>query len=198
MLLRKRFPASVTALVGLVVLAWLFDAVSVADSAHWAGLRSRDALILLSVVAVIVAFWLLRTKGADLRVVSRSAFVISGALVVLAAGQFLVQRISVSRALGRSAFLARLTRPLPEPTQAIAGPRRNLYVLILDNYANADVLAGRHSFDNQPFWTCFHGLQSASHRGQLRGTPLHRRRWPRHDHGTGTDVRQARWTRCTR
>lgn len=148
--LKRRLGADIAALVSLAVLAWLFDAVSIADGGRLVGLRSRDAIIVLTLVTSVAVAWLLRTRR-DLRVASRYAFVISVGLTTMAAAEFLARRILVSRALGDSAFVARLTRRLPEPTHVVPGPRRDLYVLILDNYANADVLASRQHFDNRPF-----------------------------------------------
>jgi hypothetical protein len=150
LVLPRRVTSQATALTGLVVIAWLFDVLLVADSAQAIGLRSRYALLLLSLASLALVGWLLRTRR-DLRAASRFAAVMTVALTLLAFGQFLAERARTARTLGKSAFVARLTRPLPEPTIPVAGPRQDLYVLILDNYANADVLAARFGFDNAAF-----------------------------------------------
>lgn len=138
-----------TALVGLTVTAWLFDAQLIADRAFVIGLRSRDALIIMTIAAALLVVWLLRTRRGLVRV-TQAATIFGVLVVALPSGTFAVRRAAIDRAMRTSDFYRRLTRPLPTPVTATA-VHANLYILILDAYANERVLADRYRFDNRPF-----------------------------------------------
>jgi len=147
--LRRRVSRAAIALVATAVIAWLFDAESVADSGLHVGLRSRDALMILSLAGAAVVVWLLRTRR-DLTAASRTVRIVVIVLPLIAGGEFIAERVAIRRAVNASPFLAQATRPLPRPGR-IVPPARDVYLLVLDQYGSADVLAGRYGFDNQPF-----------------------------------------------
>ncbi len=55
------------------------------------------------------------------------------------------------RALRESAIVHRLARPIRVRAGASALPKRDIYLIILDEYANAEVTAARYGFDNRVF-----------------------------------------------
>lgn len=148
--LRGRASAPAIALVATAVIAWLFDAESIADSGLLVGLRSRDALIILTLLVIALVAWLLRTRR-GLRAASRTVRIVAIALPLIAAGQFLAKRLAIRRAVNASAFLAEATRPLPLPGSGSPAAHRDVYVLLLDQYGSAGVLAASYGLDNRPF-----------------------------------------------
>nr|MBA3556906.1 hypothetical protein [Gemmatimonadales bacterium] len=93
--------------------------------------------------------WLARRPG-SLRSVS-TLLTLTGTLLVLrfAVDIFADQRLS-RRIVARSDLARELARPIPGPASAPA-PRRDVYLLVLDEYANAEVLRERFGFDNGAF-----------------------------------------------
>jgi hypothetical protein len=148
--LSRRVPSPAIALIATIAIGWLFDVEPLADSGLLIGLRSRDALVVLSLFAIALALWLLRTRR-DLHAASRTVRIVAIVLPLIAAGQFIAARVAIRRAVNASPFLARATQPLPLPGHVPAPPRRDVYLLVLDQYGSADVLAGSYGFDNQPF-----------------------------------------------
>ncbi len=55
------------------------------------------------------------------------------------------------RALGESVVVRRLARPIQVRPGATIGPRRDIYLIVLDEYANAEITGARYGFDNRPF-----------------------------------------------
>jgi hypothetical protein len=148
--LKGRVSPPAIALVATVTIAWLFDAEPLADSGLLIGLRSRDALVVISLFAIVLTLWLLRTRRV-LDAASRTARIIAIVLPLIATGELVAKRIAIRRAVNASPFLARATRPLPLASHAPSRPRRDVYLLVLDQYGSADVLAEHYGFDNQPF-----------------------------------------------
>jgi hypothetical protein len=56
-----------------------------------------------------------------------------------------------ARLLRQSALVQRLATPIPARPGAIAGPKRNVYLIVLDQYANAEVTGHLLGFDNRSF-----------------------------------------------
>ncbi len=52
--------------------------------------------------------------------------------------------------VAQSGLARELARPIEGPA-AVSGPRRDVYLIVLDEYANSDVLRERFHFDNRPF-----------------------------------------------
>ncbi|GJG85675.1 hypothetical protein tb265_08560 [Gemmatimonadetes bacterium T265] len=81
------------------------------------------------------------------RILASAALVIggwSGAQVALAPAR-------ADRILRRSALVQELARPVTASGPAPPGPRRDLYVILLDEYPAAAELRGRYAIDNAPF-----------------------------------------------
>jgi hypothetical protein len=147
---RRRWSTDKIALGTLTILVWLFNAEAIADQGLWVGLRSRTALGVLSVIMAAVLVWILRSREIA-TIVSSTARTAIAALALFAFGEFLVRHAVTAKAVERSAFRAHATAPLPPATVAPPDSGKNLYILILDNFANSAVLASRYGIDDAPF-----------------------------------------------
>lgn len=147
--LPARLSTRAAALVGLSVTAWLFDAQLVADRAHAVGLRSRDAMIILTIVAASLTVGLLRTSWGLVRL-TQAAGIFGVLLIAWSVAIFAGRRAAIDHAMHESAFYRRLTRPLP-PATSSPKVHHDFYILILDQYANEVALAERYGFDDHPF-----------------------------------------------
>ena len=77
-------------------------------------------------------------------------FTLTGSLLVarFAVG-ITLDRLHARHALETSALARALAQPIPGPARAPA-PARDIYLIVLDEYANADVLRDALGFDNRP------------------------------------------------
>jgi hypothetical protein len=93
--------------------------------------------------------------------VERYLTVVGAVLVVWSGAQVAVHEAAGARALARSELVRELARPVPMRARGAApvgdsaagGARRkrDVYVLVLDEYASSNVLRERFGFDNRPF-----------------------------------------------
>jgi hypothetical protein len=106
------------------------------------------ALVLILVTAAVV-WWLARRPRYLDRVTT--FFGLTGLFLVVWSGVRIVSDQLASRRAVRSSRLVReLEVPLPVQGKA-PEPRRDIYLIILDEYANASVLQERFGFDNHEF-----------------------------------------------
>ena len=153
----RRVPSGAASLVSLVVNVWIFDAVLLADRGFGIGLRSRFAMIAISIVAALLVVWLLRSNR-PFRRLTQLTRTFTVALLGWSTVTFVTRRLSIQHAVAQSAFVRRLTQPLPPPARAPLPGRHNVYLLVLDGYANAAVLAHSYGFDNAVFLDSLRGL----------------------------------------
>ena len=59
-----------------------------------------------------------------------------------------------TRALRESAVVRRLAQPIRVARRNPTGPKRDIYLIVLDEYANAEITAARYGFDNRAFLDC--------------------------------------------
>jgi hypothetical protein len=106
-------------------------------------------MVVLTIVTAGLIIWLLRTSWGLVRL-TQAAGIFGLLLVAWSSAIFAIRRGAIDHAIHVSPFYARLTRPLPPPTSK---PERHddLYILILDAYANEKALADRYDFDNHGF-----------------------------------------------
>jgi hypothetical protein len=141
--------ADLPPLVTLLVVLWLFGFPAVVRPLP-GGVLPRLALAALLLCASAALVWwaarhprLVRSAGTFLA--------LTGALLVLRfAGGISADRISAWQAVTRSALARELARPIPGPISTPV-PQRNVYLIVLDEYANASVLRDGLGFDNGPF-----------------------------------------------
>jgi hypothetical protein len=90
--------------------------------------------------------------------IERYLTVVGAVLVLWSAAQVTVHEVAGARALARSDLVRELARPVPlratpasDGTAGGAKRKRDVYVIVLDEYASSDVLRERFGIDNRPF-----------------------------------------------
>jgi Sulfatase len=143
----RRLPA----FIAFLALVWLFGFPPAAELLP--AQRHHLPLVSLGVVglalSVVLVRWLARRPR---RLAALATFLtLTGTLLVLRFGVGIaLDRLHARRALGASALARELARPIPGPPRA-PSPARDVYLIVLDEYANADVLREALGFDNGPF-----------------------------------------------
>jgi hypothetical protein len=119
------------------------------------GLRKplEPSLIALGVAlgaGVLLLTWWLAHRPATLRKVG-TFLTLTGALLVLRFGAGVaLDRLRAREVVAESSLADALAQPIAAPP-TVPGPRRDVYLLVLDEYANSAVLRERFGFDNRPF-----------------------------------------------
>lgn len=127
--------------------------------------RMGPAIVIAVVVALAGALLAAHRLGllrrAPLPEVGRFLSLVATLLVVGSIGQIVYYRITGALAIRRSALVRELARPVPlrrvaslhgaGATGAVGQPKRDIYILVLDEYPASDVLRERFGFDNRPF-----------------------------------------------
>jgi hypothetical protein len=142
-----------TPAVSLIVLAaivwfyWYDTLIGVARR-FWRG--APAPLIAVAGLAITVALlvWVARRP----RFLERATtfFTLTGVMLVGWYGlQIIRSRIAEQEAIGRSALVAELARPIP--ATVTREPKRDVYLILLDEYANSGVLRDVFRFDNRIF-----------------------------------------------
>ncbi|MGN6393369.1 MAG: sulfatase-like hydrolase/transferase [Gemmatimonadales bacterium] len=139
------------AFVALLAVLWVFGFPIVAGWLPRAGHRSAQiALAVVGVLASGLALVWVRRKPRVLATVSTFC-TLTGALLVLRFGAAVaLDRAHAARLVRRSALAEALARPIRAPAVPPA-PARDVYLIVLDEYANARVLRDMLGFDNGPF-----------------------------------------------
>ncbi|HEX6534850.1 MAG TPA: sulfatase-like hydrolase/transferase [Gemmatimonadaceae bacterium] len=173
LVLRLRLPAAraadVAAFATLVVVGAFYSYKPLALAGDYIRLNPRmgPALVVAGLVALVAAVLLAVRLRVHRRLPSMadvSRFLtLTGSLVVVGALlQLAYHGITATLAIRRSALVRELARPVParrvasrgEPgaPPAVGGePKRDVYVFVLDEFADTDVLRERFGFDNRPF-----------------------------------------------
>jgi hypothetical protein len=139
------------ALCAMLGVVWLFGFDPLAKSLPH--LPHHLAFVLLgllwAVLTVVLVRWLAR-RPAVLRTASVFLALAGALLVVRFAVSIVVHRRWSEREIAQSPLRHMLARPIQAPARA-REPLRDIYVIVLDEYANADVLRTVFGFDNGPF-----------------------------------------------
>jgi len=110
-------------------------------------------VVALAAAATVAVIWWLARRPAYLDRVT-TFFALTGLLLVGWLGARIVgDQVKAASRVRTSALARELGRPLPmnNPGQPAGQPRRDIYLLILDEYANSQVLSERFGFDNRGF-----------------------------------------------
>ena len=109
----------------------------------------------LAIIAV-AAWWVMRRGGA--RVLGRALpptgrFVGLTALLLVSwfGVQIAASRVRTAWILHHNSLVQELARPIPVTRTAVAGPKRDVYVLLLDSYPGAEGLRDYYNVNNAPF-----------------------------------------------
>ena len=146
---RRRWTPAV-ALIVLAVIVWFYwyDTLIGFTRRFWRGAPAPVIAVVGLIATVAVLRWVSRRP----RYLERATtfFTLTGGLLVLWFGFSIIRSKIVERqAIGRSALVAELARPVP--AGVMQGPKRDIYLVILDEYANSVVLREVFGFDNRVF-----------------------------------------------
>jgi hypothetical protein len=146
-----RGPAALPPFVAALGVAWFFGYPRAARLLSGEGMQPAHAILIPAGLALLAALlWWIRRRERLLEGLGRF-LTLTGALLV---GWSTVQ-IGAGWLRGRSpvtgsALARELARPIEGPA-SLSGPRRDIYLIVLDGYANSDVLRERFGYDNRPF-----------------------------------------------
>jgi sulfatase-like protein len=136
-------------LLGVVLGFWAYGRVATFVE-HRTGLSHAVLLPLWAAATVGMIWWLVR-RPALLDRGERFLTLTSGMLVgwfVLSIG---VAEYRSARAVQQSRLVRRLAEPVLVRQGAKVGPKRDIYLIVLDEYANAEVTGRLFGFDNRVF-----------------------------------------------
>jgi sulfatase-like protein len=136
-------------LLGVVLAFWIY--VRVAAFVEHRSSLSHPVLFPLWVAATVGAIWWLVRRPALLDRVERFLTLTSGMLVAWFVVSIGVAQFRSARAVRESAVVLRLTEPIRSRPGATIGPKRDIYLIVLDEYANAEVTRRLFGFDNHVF-----------------------------------------------
>ena len=149
---RRRWGGRLPPLAVLGAVLWFWGYVQLVDLVGRRGDLTTHAVVFPIGVAVTMAlgWWLLRRPP----VLDRMAMFLTlfgGLLVGWSALSIGLAEIRSARNLRNSAVVRRLAQPVRVRPGTLAGPKRDIYLIILDEYANAEVTQARYGFDNRAF-----------------------------------------------
>jgi hypothetical protein len=136
-------------LLGVVLAFWGYARVATFLERRWS--VSHPVLAPLWVAGTVALIWWLIRRPALLGRAERLLTLSGGLLIgwyVLSIG---VNEYRSARSLRQSAVVERLTRSIRVQPGANVGPKRDIYLILLDEYANAEVTGRLFGFDNHVF-----------------------------------------------
>jgi hypothetical protein len=108
--------------------------------------------VLLALMGAALAglWWLAGRPGLLIR--ANTFFGVMGLLLVAFLGaRVFAHQLRARSQLGNSVLARRLSQPIPVESHPTSEPLRDIYIVILDEYANSNVLRERFGFDNRAF-----------------------------------------------
>jgi hypothetical protein len=139
-------------LVVFGAVIWFWGYVAVIDLV---GRRANAATHLvvfpLGIAATMGLGWWLLRRPPVLDRVATFLTLTGGLLVGWSALSIGVAHLRSARVLRQSAVVRRLADPIPVRPGAATGPKRDIYLIVLDEYANAEITAALFGFDNHAF-----------------------------------------------
>ena len=147
---RGRAAPGLPAFVTLLYVAWFFGyrrvAGMVGDPAHPQHLVLVPAGLALSVALV----WWVGRRPALLDGLGRFLTVMSALMVAYSSVQVGRGWVRGEDMIAESTLARELAKPIEGPASP-QGPKRDIYLIVVDEYANGDVLRERFGYDNGPF-----------------------------------------------
>jgi uncharacterized membrane protein YGL010W len=136
-------------LLGVVLAFWVY--VRVAAFVEHRSSLSDPVLFSLWVAATVGLIWWRVRRPALLDRAERFLTLTSGMLLAWLLLSIGFAQYRSARALRESAVVRRMTEPIRIRPGAKVGPKRDIYLIILDEYANAEVTGRLFGFDNHVF-----------------------------------------------
>lgn len=150
LIVRNRADGALAPFITFVAVVWLFGREQLRALGVRARLDPRLALAVAAAAACVALIWWLGRRPKTLRTVA-TFLTLTGALLVLRFGVGVaLDRLRERSEVGRSTVARELERPISGPAGAPA-PARDVYLIVLDEYANGAVLRDVLGFDNRPF-----------------------------------------------
>jgi hypothetical protein len=151
--LRRQRPDNVAPAITLLLLVWFFHFVWFSEHLERIGYTLTRPRTLAALITVAALAWLIigRPHLRRLTVFMSLMGVFLVAQVVLAIG---VGQLRGAQAIRRSTTVAELARPIQvrsDGSHSCAPPKPDIYFLLLDGYANAEMLREIYGFSNARF-----------------------------------------------
>ena len=148
--IRHRAPAALAPFAVLIAVGWAYG-YHLAVRLSGQVMRPHHALLIVLGLAASVGLLLwIRRRESLLEGAGRFFTLMSVLLVGWSSLQIASGWLRGRRAIENSSLAEQLARPIGGP-ETVRGPRRDIYLVVLDEYANADVLRERFGYDNRPF-----------------------------------------------
>lgn len=152
LLARGRLEGRLPPLAVLGAVLWFWGYMPLVDVVgNRADLTTHLVLFPLATAATIGAGWFLLRHAAVLDRVTTYLTMVGCLLVGWSALSIGVTEWRDVRALHRSELVRQLAQPIPTHAGAETGPKRDIYLIVLDEYANAEATRARYGFDNREF-----------------------------------------------
>ena len=151
LVLRHRAPEGLAPFIALLAVVWFFGyALLAAQVRPGASVPPHAILVPLGLALTAAVVWWIHRRTALLDGLGRF-FTLMGVLLVTWSSVQIVSGLLRGRsAIAESGLVRDLARPIVGPAQ-VAGPQRDIYLIVLDEYANAAVMRERLGYDNRPF-----------------------------------------------
>ena len=150
---RGRWGGRLPPLATLMAVGWFFGYGKVANRAALVtGSATHPVLIAGGLVlTIVIVRWLLR-RPAKLDWLARFLGIMAGLLVAWLTTDVAMEQLRQRRELRESALVRQLARPIAVRSDvAPVAHRPDMYLIVVDGYANAGVLRERYGFDNRAF-----------------------------------------------
>jgi len=148
----RKSPPALPGLVTLVTVAWISGAPTIYHRLPESLQRSPHYVWIAGIVISSLAIRSMATRPRALSVVGTFLTNVCGVLAVWLVVDIGHDQLSSSRALGQSELIRELAQPVrtrsPDGSRT---PQRDIYVIVLDEYANDAVLRRVLNFDNSAF-----------------------------------------------
>jgi len=145
-----RGPAALPPFVTLLAVAGFYGYPHVARLVGSAAHPPHAILVSAGLILAAALLWWTRRRERLLEGMGRYLTLMSALLVGWSSVQIGVAWFRARGAIARSALASELARPIDGPAIS-SSARRDIYVIVLDEYANSDVLRERFGYDNRPF-----------------------------------------------
>jgi hypothetical protein len=149
---RGRWGGRLPPLAALAAVLWFWGYVRVVDRmGHRADVTTHLVLFPLGMAVTLGLGWWLLRRPALLDRVAIFLTLVGGLLVGRSALSIGMTELRSARVIRESTVVQRLAQPIRVRPGAAARPGRDIYLIILDEYANAEITRTRYGFDNHVF-----------------------------------------------
>jgi hypothetical protein len=149
---RDRWGGRLPPLVVFGAVLWFWGYVQVVDLVGRRGNLTTHAIVFpIGIVLTLGLGWWLLHRPSALDRVATFLTLFGGLLVGWSALSIGLAELRSSRALRESTVVHRLARPIRMRAATPDRAKRDIYLIVLDEYANAEVTQARYGFDNRAF-----------------------------------------------